>query len=1220
MRILLDMQGAQTESRLRGIGRYTLALAQAIARNAREHEVWLLLSDLFPDTVLPLREQFAGLVPAERIVVFSAPGPVAEKDPANATRARVAELVREHAIAGLQPDIVHVSSLFEGYTCDAAVSVGSLGTGVLTSVTVHDLIPLLNPGQFLGHDLFRAHYLRKIESLKRADLIIAVSESAAREATQAVGIAPSRVVSASEGTDERFRPTAPSPEEDAALLSRLGLIRPFVLHIGALEPRKNFHGLVRAYAKLQPAIHRTHQLLLVAQGDASGRVDLHRLALAEGLRATDVAIVDRVNDDDLITLLNRCRLFVFPSLHEGFGLPPLEAMACGAATIGSNTSSIPEVIGRSDALFEPSSPASIADLMQRALTDEAFHRSLREHALRQAAKFSWDGTAKRALSAFEAVLAERHQPLSWLTRSMASQERLRLLADALSTMPDADLVLVASCVAQNALAAPERQLLLDVSEISQQDAGTGVQRVVRSYLREWLRSPPAGVRIEPIYATVDGGYRYARRFMQEFMGESTDGAEDSAVLWQRGDIFFGLDIHHHVQIAQAPFYARLRRDGVVVKFLVHDLLPIQYPQYFADTALKAHHEQWLALVAASDGAVCLSQATATALIAWLDETATRTAPGFTIHWIHNGADLGVADADVAPDPEVGAALPDLRSRPTFLCVGTLEPRKGQELLLDATELLWQQNQDVNLVFVGRPGWHMEVFIQRLRNHPEAGGRLRWFDGIDDASLEQIYGACTCLVAASLDEGFGLPLVEAARRGLPIVARNVPVFREIAGDHGFYFDGYEGSGLAGSLTTWLSLHAQGRHPRPDGIRWSTWRESAERLGRLLTHDDYPRRQLLVDVSEIARRDVGTGIQRVVRNVLAEWLRCPPVGWRVEPVYAEPDAPYRYARSFKNRFLGQPGPLPDDDLIEHAPGDLFFVLDLRPEVQVAHRDTFRALRRHGVSVKFLVHDLLPVQLPHLFSDVVSRGFADWLRVLAEADGAVCVSRSTADELRRWLRQNAPRVNVGFSIDWSHNGADLQSGISGSPAATPTASAEERLRGQTTFLMVGTLEPRKGHGLVLDAFEQLWRDGLDVNLIIVGKQGWLADSLAGRLRSHAQHDQRLLWLYGICDDELETLYATTHCLIAASEGEGFGLPLVEAACRKLPIIARDIPVFREVAGEHAYYFDSTTGDGLAQAITDWLELYQKGAHPPSEGIRWLTWEQSATRLAERLLPAAT
>jgi glycosyltransferase involved in cell wall biosynthesis len=166
-----------------------------------------------------------------------------------------------------------------------------------------------------------------------------------------------------------------------------------------------------------------------------------------------------------------------------------------------------------------------------------------------------------------------------------------------------------------------------------------------------------------------------------------------------------------------------------------------------------------------------------------------------------------------------------------------------------------------------------------------------------------------------------------------------------------------------------------------------------------------------------------------------------------------------------------------------------------------------------------------------------------------------------------------------------------------------------------MVGTLEPRKGHAQVLDAFEQLWRDKHEMNLVLVGKQGWLVESLTERLRNHPEMNNRLFWLEGISDEYLEAVYADSTCLIAASYGEGFGLPLIEAAQHKLPIIARDIRVFREVAGEHAFYFSAATSDELAQSITDWLALYRTKEHPRSDQMSWLTWKDSAWQLSRIL-----
>jgi glycosyltransferase involved in cell wall biosynthesis len=106
-------------------------------------------------------------------------------------------------------------------------------------------------------------------------------------------------------------------------------------------------------------------------------------------------------------------------------------------------------------------------------------------------------------------------------------------------------------------------------------------------------------------------------------------------------------------------------------------------------------------------------------------------------------------------------------------------------------------------------------------------------------------------------------------------------------------------------------------------------------------------------------------------------------------------------------------------------------------------------------------------------------------------------------------------------------------------------------------------------------------------------------------------LLWLEGVSDEYLEHLYNHSDCLIAASYGEGFGLPLIEAAQYKLPIIARDLPVFREVAGEHAWYFSGASAQEMAQSLTEWLTLFEQNRHPQSGQMPWLTWKGSARQL---------
>nr|VFK10869.1 MAG: Glycosyltransferase involved in cell wall bisynthesis [Candidatus Kentron sp. LPFa]VFK27303.1 MAG: Glycosyltransferase involved in cell wall bisynthesis [Candidatus Kentron sp. LPFa] len=1217
MRIIIDMQGAQTESRFRGIGRYALSLAKAIAHNRGRHDVFLALNGLFPDTIEPLRAAFDNLLPQDNIRVWHAPGPVREQQPGNDTRREVAELVREAFLASLRPDVVHISSLFEGYVDDGVTSIGCFDRKTPVSVSFYDLIPLVNPEQYFKLDpRYARYYRRKVQYLKQAAQLLAISESTRREGLAYLEMPADRVVNISSAIDPHFHPIGINADADAQLRRKYAITSPFVLYVGSADERKNLTRLMGAYAALSVSLRAKHQLVLVGKMPEQTVAELKHLAkTAHGIEPNELCFTGYVSDEELIRLCNSCELFVFPSLHEGFGLPALEAMACGAPVIGANTSSLPEVIGLEEALFDPLDVAAITTKMASALQDEVFCTRLREHGLRQAKKFSWDNTAKRAIAAWEG-LPPQEVGGHYLETSLAGQRLIQVIAQRTSSPQSSELCPLSACLAQNRQAGIERQLFLDVSELCQRDAASGVQRVVRSYLKWLLQSPPVGFRVEPVYATRDEGYRYARRFTRHFLARNVQNVVDDPMEWQRGDIFFGLDMQHHVQLAHAAFYRQLRLDGITVKFLIHDLLPIQLSDSFKDANAKKLHEQWLSMIAAGDGAICVSKATADAFKGWIAENPVPRIPPFRIGWVHNGGDIDGSQPSQGLPTDAEGVLTALHNRPSFLCVATLEPRKRQQQIVDACELLWGEGLEFNLVLVGQQGWKIDGFAGGIRNHLENGKRLFWLEGISDEYLAKVYGASTCLIAASLDEGFGLPLIEAARYGLPIIARDIPVFREVAGDCAFYFTGETPRDLAAALKTWLGLHREERHPKSTQLRWSTWRESAEKLKVALTQENYPRRQLLVDISELAQRDARSGIQRVVRSILKEWLHHPPAGYRIEPIYATVDQPYRYARRFTARFLGIETDTPSDEIIDYAPGDIFFGLDLEPQIQTAKRAFYQDLRRQGVKVKFLVHDLLSIRMPHCFPVGTAENFTQWLQVVAESDGAVCVSKTTTDDLAAWVRTNKPSRQCPFEIDWSHNGADFGSSTQTEGLPFDVDTVPERFRDHPSFLMVGTLDPRKGHAQVLEAFGHLWKAGFDINLVIVGKQGWMVENLVKSLCAHTECNKRLFWLEAISDEYLDKVYAASTCLIAASYGEGFGLPLIEAAQHKLPIIVRDISVFREVGGEHAYYFSAQTSDHLAEAIRAWLALFKEDRHPKSAEMPWRTWKESARRLMDLLI----
>lgn len=1011
MRIVIDMQGAQTASRHRGIGRYTLGFAQAVARHRGEHELILLLNGLFPDTVQPIRDLFRDLLPRENILVWQGLGPVAAGPEGNEARRRIAEYSRESFIDSLRPDIVHICSLFEGYGDDAVVSIGRFESDVRVSVTLYDLIPLLNEEYYFnGKSRYKEFYFDKLSALKRADCLLAISEFSKNEGIDHLGLPADRFHCTYLSIDDKFRRGGGEALADIeAIRRRLRLVKSYVLYTGGADERKNLHRLLAAYAALPQRLRDSLQLVLAGKIGGPEMAALYNTIRAMQLRTDEVLFAGYVSDEDLIALYQHCKLFVFPSWHEGFGLPVLEAMACGAPVIAPNTSSLPEVVGCDEALFDPHDVQAISAGMQQALDDESMRARLREHGLQQASKFSWDEAARRAIAAWKATLVTSSSA-AFLRAEAPLQRLLPAVAKDVETLSPTERLQLACALASNVRNGVVRQLVVEVDAI---DALTMQQR------------------IEVAAATDD--------------------------------------------------LSKIGEEGCVAQ------------------VLRAGLSEWVSL---------------------------------TVQWVEASAEY-------------------------FLIRTESRVRADSE-----PPLLWGFG---------------DVLVVTLAMSPEERSRqLHALEGIHTR------GVTILLVQRAADsEDSGTPPLSTHQQQFLHVLQRAP-------------SSVEHSSLSDASASLA-------------IRWAT----------LLQRAGHARRQLLVDVSELVQRDARTGIQRVVRSILLEWLRQPPAQYRVEPVYATIDGPYRYARRFTRQFsaIGNDQHI-EDDPIEYSSGDLFFGLDLQTHVATSHTTTYQAMRASGVRVSFLVYDLLPVRMPQYFETGAKEGFERWLDVVAENDGAIAISKAVADDLVHWIKEAHPDRLATFSLDWSHIGADIANSQASTGVPASASKTLDMLRQRVSFLMVGTIEPRKGHQQVLDAFELLWDSGADINLVVVGKLGWMSEELAARMKNHPRRGKSFFWLEGISDEYLEMLYGVCGCLIAASYGEGFGLPLIEAAQHGLPIIARDIPVFREVVGLHAFYFNAETPDQLAQALHDWLDEYKHDQHTTSKNMSWLTWKESAESLLQKIL----
>ncbi len=269
-------------------------------------------------------------------------------------------------------------------------------------VTVHDVIPLILPETFTPrHRLVVRLALARVR--RKADLVVVPSHAVKRDVVRRVGVHEARVVVTPEGCEPRFRPV----RSEAALREvavRYGLPPRYVLAVGTLEPRKNLTTLLQVFARLRRDGGVDPELHLVLAG-ARGWLDepIFRTVRSLGLENA-VRFPGFIDDDDLPAVYSGAALFAFPSLYEGFGLPLLEAMACGVPVVTSNISSMPEVAGDAAVLVDPRDADGLAAAIARVLRDEALRDRLRGAGLARAREFSWEATARRTLDAYASLV------------------------------------------------------------------------------------------------------------------------------------------------------------------------------------------------------------------------------------------------------------------------------------------------------------------------------------------------------------------------------------------------------------------------------------------------------------------------------------------------------------------------------------------------------------------------------------------------------------------------------------------------------------------------------------------------------------------------------------------------------------------------------------------------------------------------------------------------
>ena len=1243
MRIVIDMQGAQASNCQRGIGRYTLAFAKSLVRNSGGIEVFLVLNGCLEETILPLRQEFEGLLPPDRIHVWYAVGPIDHMDEANLWRRNVAEMTREAAIASINPSVVVVSSMFEGLGDDAVTSIGALTDAIPTATILFDLIPALSPEIYLANPAVASWYESKIGHLRKASLLLAISESSRQEALDYFGLAAERVVSIGADAAPQFTVRHLEASDEQTVRAKYQLKRPFAMYTGGIDHRKNIEGLIRGWALLPEALRSEHTLAIVCSIQDFDRRRLLNLAQHHGLAEDEINFTGYVPENDLIDLYNLCKIFVFPSLHEGFGLPALEAMRCGRAVIAANTSSLPEVVGREDAMFDPYDDAAIAKKIEHLLTDDVFRKQLERHALTQSLHFSWDETGNRAIQALEnlysvsttehsksVVTAARRPRLAYVSplppaRSGIADYSAELLPE-LARFYEIDLIVLQKSVSLS-------PSLSDLSVHSVDWFWKHAQEFDRiiyhfgnsdfhSHMFAMLAKHPGIVVLHDFYLSGVVAHMEAHRGHRNIWVKSLyeghgykalqdryNAADTASVVWQYPCSYEvlrnaqGVIVHSEYSVSLAShWYGRRDLDKwEVIPLLRAQATPDEVTRDKARSELGLDDTQF---VVCSFGLLGRTKLNHRLLKAWLDSALARDEQCILVFVGEN--DAGKYGADLVK------SIRSSEYKNRIRITGWTEPETFKSYLLAAdvaVQLRTLSRGETSAAVLDCMGFGLPTVVNANGSMADIESDCVW-KLPDEFTDEELAEALSALYRdPERRQALGRCAQAAIRKNHdPTTCART------------YFEAIERFSKAcrSNISSLVQLIAALDCGNPSGDCLLTVAQHIDRS----VQPHLLQRQLLVDVSELVQRDARSGIQRVVREILQEWLTKPSPAYRIEPIYVVPNSiGYRYARKFTLGFMGCPIDSLSDEPVTYRAGDKFVGLDLQPAVVTSHRAYYRAMRDAGVSVRFVVYDLLPIQLPQYFLEGAKLAHEKWLEVVTEQDGAICISKSVGESLRAWVDNQNSEHSARLEIDWFHLGANPTKSAGAAAGLHEGAhSMLTQIQQRTSFLLVGTIEPRKGYEQVLDAFEHLWADGVQVNLVLVGKQGWMVEVLVERLRNHSEAGHRLFWLESTSDEYLERLYGASACLIAASYGEGFGLPLIEAAQHSLPIIARDLPVFREVAGEHAYYFNAAKAEDLAQAVSAWLALYREGNQPPPDKLPWLTWMQSATQLRQFVLGTVT
>lgn len=342
-------------------------------------------------------------------------------------------------------------------------------------------------------------------------------------------------------------------------------------------------------------------------------------------------------------------------------------------------------------------------------------------------------------------------------------------------------------------------------------------------------------------------------------------------------------------------------------------------------------------------------------------------------------------------------------------------------------------------------------------------------------------------------------------------------------------------------------------------------------------EMPSPRLFLDVTITYKSKLNTGVQRVIR----ELCHYGESGGELAPIIID-----------KGKFVSVPNLAP----LDYRQGDKILLFDSGWTHTKKYIPALEDAKGRGVEIILGIYDLIPIQHPGFVQPYFTKIFDEWLRTITPyCTEILAISRCSAESFIAWSKKNSG-CRQTQPVGWFYLGANL------SEQPMEAVSSDERKNLPSDFwLSVGTLEPRKGYSIALDAFDLLWQDNFDLSYVIIGRQGDLSSHISDRILNHSQYGKKLFWERNVNDRLLNEYYKQSRGVIIPALAEGFGLPLIEAHFHGKQIVASDLPVFREIAPEGVKFFRLSEAKDLAGIIRDMGD--EISVESPENFLDWKT-----------------